>query len=377
LPIRFRLDDRPESVRFSLAPAAEAIMSLHVLLFPKIHAVQHPWIRAMQRTSPQLKREIRAFAFLYVDAFPDCFTPTSPDETFESQLETIRSLSDAEAAHELARPLFFYWEPSAGGPERLTDPAVRDRAIMFARETAGEAGAELCAAAFDDPGTLRDRLVALLERYWEEAFAREWSRFEPALRAAVDESERLVGAHGPLAFLESVPDLRREGDTIVRRSGHEHLVEVSPDNPLLLVPSAYVWPHVRVNCDPPWPIVVLYARRSSSARQPATPCPRRSSRCCAPRATRRACASSSWSASAPPDRGARAAREPERAGALTAAADPPRGRARAPAPARLLRALRPGARGARGDARDAGRVPQRIGEKRISVTVSVPMTSRL
>jgi DNA-binding transcriptional ArsR family regulator len=259
LPIRFRLDDRPESVRFALAPAAEAIMSLHVLLFPKIHAVQHPWIRAMQRTSPQLKREIRAFAFLYVDAFPDCFTPTSPDATFESQLDTIRSLSDAEAAHELARPLFFYWEPSAGGPERLTDPAVRDRAIMFARETAGDAGAELCAAAFDDPGTLRDRLVALLEHYWEEAFAREWSRLEPALRAAVDESERLVAAHGPLAFLESVPDLRREGDTIVRRSGHDHLVDVSPENPLLLIPSAYVWPHVRVNCDPPWPIVVLYA----------------------------------------------------------------------------------------------------------------------
>jgi DNA-binding transcriptional ArsR family regulator len=234
-------------------------MSLHVLLFPKIHAVQHPWIRAMQRVSPQLKREIRAFAFLYVDAFPDCFTPATPDATFESQLDTIRALSEAEAAHELARPLFFYWEASAGGPERLADPAVRDRAVAFARETAGDAGAELAAAAFDDPGRLRDRLVALLERYWEEAFRVEWTRLEPDLRQAVAESERLVAAHGPLAFLESVPDLRRQGDTIVRRSPHEHLVEVSAENPLLLVPSAYVWPHVRVNCDPPWPIVVLYA----------------------------------------------------------------------------------------------------------------------
>jgi DNA-binding transcriptional ArsR family regulator len=34
---------------------------------------------------------------------------------------------------------------------------------------------------------------------------------------------------------------------------------VSPGNPLLLVPSAYVWPHCRVNCDPPWPIAVVYA----------------------------------------------------------------------------------------------------------------------
>jgi DNA-binding transcriptional ArsR family regulator len=24
------------------------------------------------------------------------------------------------------------------------------------------------------------------------------------------------------------------------------------------VPSVYVWPHVRVNCDPPWPLAVVY-----------------------------------------------------------------------------------------------------------------------
>jgi DNA-binding transcriptional ArsR family regulator len=259
LPIRFRLVDRPDSVRFALAPAAEAVMSLHVLLFPKIHAVQHPWIRAMQRVSPQLKREIRAFAFLYVDAYPDCFIPAAPGVTFEDQLDVIRSLDEADAAHELARPLFFYWEAEAGGRERLADPAVRDRAVTFARETAGEEGAELAAVAFEDPGRLRDRLVALLERYWEEAFATEWARLESILRRAVAESEQHVAATGPLAFLESVPDLRRDGDVLVRRSPHEHLVEISPERPLLLVPSAYVWPHVRVNCDPPWPPVVIYA----------------------------------------------------------------------------------------------------------------------
>ncbi len=48
--------------------------------------------------SPALKREIRAFAFLYVDAYPDCFIPTGADPTFELQLDTIRALSDADAA---------------------------------------------------------------------------------------------------------------------------------------------------------------------------------------------------------------------------------------------------------------------------------------
>src|SRR3954469_15244359 len=194
------------------------MMSLHVLLFPKIHAVQHPWIRAMRTVSPALKREIRAFAFMYADAFPDCFIPTRSNMTFEDQLAVLRGLDDAQAAHELARPFYFYWEPTAGGPERLGDPAVRDGALAFARETAGEAGAELCAAVFDDPARLRDRLVELLERYWEEAFAAEWARVEPRLTAAAAESAERAIAGGPLAVLGQVPGVRLEGATLVRLS---------------------------------------------------------------------------------------------------------------------------------------------------------------
>jgi hypothetical protein len=187
-----RLEDRPDSVRFALAPAAEALMSLHVTLYPKIHALQHPWIRAMHRVSPALKREIRAFAFAFADAYADCFVPTGPSMTFHDQLVVLQSLSDEQAAHELARPLFFYWEPEAGGAERLSDPAVRDGAVSFARDTGGEEGAELVALAFEDPGLLRDRLVALLERYWDEAFAVEWERLEPLLEESIAESRERV-----------------------------------------------------------------------------------------------------------------------------------------------------------------------------------------
>ena len=39
---------------------------------------------------------------------------------------------------------------------------------------------------------------------------------------------------------------------------HDHRVPIGPDNRLLLVPSVYVWPHVRVNCDAPWPLSIVY-----------------------------------------------------------------------------------------------------------------------
>jgi hypothetical protein len=61
-------------------------------------------------------------------------------------------------------------------------------------------------------------------------------------------------------LLGLAPQLRVERDG--RRFGldipHDHHVPLGPDNQLLLVPSVYVWPHVRINCDPPWPLVLIY-----------------------------------------------------------------------------------------------------------------------
>jgi DNA-binding transcriptional ArsR family regulator len=49
---------------------------------------------------------------------------------------------------------------------------------------------------------------------------------------------------------------------LVRQSGHEHEVTVERGNPLRLIPSVYVWPHVRINCDAPWPLAILYPPRT-------------------------------------------------------------------------------------------------------------------
>ena len=93
----------------------EAVTSLHVLLYPKRHPLQHPWIRGARSLSAALKREIRAFAFLYDDAAPDCFLPPAADSapSFEEALAAFRALSGDRAAYELARPLFFYAAPNA------------------------------------------------------------------------------------------------------------------------------------------------------------------------------------------------------------------------------------------------------------------------
>jgi hypothetical protein len=61
----------------------EAVLSLHVLVEPKHHPVQHGWVRAMRRLSPALKREIDVFAFAFRAYFPEIFFPSPAGELLD------------------------------------------------------------------------------------------------------------------------------------------------------------------------------------------------------------------------------------------------------------------------------------------------------
>src|SRR5829696_1780795 len=65
--IRFVVPEQEsESVAFSYSPVLEAVLSLHVLVAPKHHPLQHAWVRRMRTLAPNLRAEIQAFRFAYV-----------------------------------------------------------------------------------------------------------------------------------------------------------------------------------------------------------------------------------------------------------------------------------------------------------------------
>ena len=239
------------------------MLSLHVLVEPKHHALQHDWVRAMRTLSPPLRREISELSFLYRWTLPNCVLPaaTTPYEDFDSELARLRALRVDVAAYELLRPL--YDHGGAGRPARrrvLADPQVRATALKRAGRLGVGAG-RAAALLFDDPRALVERFASLLEAYWQDAFAAEWLRLEPMLAESVRASGREIVADGVFAFLVGLaPQLRvdRGGSTFGLDIPHDHHIVLADDNPLLLVPSVFVWPHVRLNCDPPWPLALVY-----------------------------------------------------------------------------------------------------------------------
>ena len=176
MTIVFRLpSSAAERVAFSYSPAMEAVLSLHVLVEPKHHPVQHEWVRAMRRLSPALKREVDVFAFAYRAYFPEFFFPPAAGELsdFESEVRRLRGVDEELVRLEFAIPLL---GSQAGGaiprdPAALEEPGTRRRLAERAAAVGDEA---LARQLLEDPRGLLERFLGLLEAYWEEAFARDF-----------------------------------------------------------------------------------------------------------------------------------------------------------------------------------------------------------
>ena len=260
MPIRFVVPSHAiDRLAFAYSPLLEAVLSLHVLVAPKHHPLQHEWVRRMRALTPPLKRRIAEFGFAYGWTMPDCVAPSADAEfsDFEQDLALLRSHDPSTLALEFLRPLYDH-----GGKHDLAllaNDAVRRRALEQSRRLG--ASAELTGLIFDDPVELTRRFTELATDYWEAAFAAEWKRLEPRLADEVVRAGREIAVDGIYSFLRGLSHQLRvdpEREEFGLDMPHDHRVEITETRKLVLVPSAFVWPHVQLNCDDPWPMSVIY-----------------------------------------------------------------------------------------------------------------------
>lgn len=260
--IRIELrSDRPEHVAFAYSPLLECVLSLHVLVGPKHHALHHGWVRRMRALEPTLKRRIDAFAFVYRWHLPDMLVPSplGGPEVFEREMEKLPLYPPELLLEEFGRPLFDHGGRRGAG--MFEEAAVREKMLARAAQD-GAPSRQLAGLLLADPAEFTQRFCVLLADYWQAAFAAEWDRAEPLLADSVADSGRLLATAGIWSVLGRLPAHcradPRQHELLVDLP-HDHEVVVSAESPLVLSPSVFVWPHLRVNCDPPWPTALIYA----------------------------------------------------------------------------------------------------------------------
>jgi DNA-binding transcriptional ArsR family regulator len=273
--IRIRLPADPgEHVAFAYSPLLECVLSLHVLVEPKHHALHHEWVRKMRTLDPRIRRRVEAFRFVFGVHLPDMLVPGPGErsQTFEDELDRLCRHPPNLLLEEFGRPL--YDHGGRHGERVYDDPGVRQTMLRRAAAS-GESSRGPAELLLEDPGAFACEFARVLEDYWTAAFAAEWTEVDAVLSDSIAESGRLLATFGIWPVLGRLPPHFRpdpERRVLEIDLPHEHSVVVSADNPLVLAPSVFVWPHLLVNCDAPWPTSLVYAApalaRDAAARIP-------------------------------------------------------------------------------------------------------------
>ncbi|WP_237749617.1 ArsR/SmtB family transcription factor [Streptomyces sp. SS] len=249
-----------EQLAFTTSPLLEAVHSWHVIAGPGHHALHLPWVRRCRELPTALRRLMREHSFVVADYIPAFFESRADDldASFEEQLTAIRSVPPEHLAAELAQTIVD--TTRYHGRDLVRDAATRDRALAELDETAPDR-AETLRGVLTDPTPVTEAALTALQDYWDAAFGAEWERIEPSLHHALAQAGRRIAHGGVLPILRTlIPQIRIDPRQRLLRLDrpHDHDITVTEAQPVTFTASHYVWPHVRVTCDEPWPLRVTF-----------------------------------------------------------------------------------------------------------------------
>ncbi|MGI5195809.1 DUF5937 family protein [Streptomyces sp. CA-288835] len=258
----------PADVTAGPSALSELMASLHVLAEPEHHPEAAGWAARAAAAGPELHEELSVFAPLWARFRCRLFFPRTlpPTTDLYGELAAIAALPTEDFLELVA--------PGVLGTNVLPVPPARElrsgttaaedyvRRCLRRSYARGELARQLVAA----PLELRDRLLAVLRAADTAFFAEGWSTLRPALEDHAREVRRRLAQRSPADVLtELLPTAARvgPGERVRLDKLQTDEVKVAP-RPLVLVPSARVWPHLTVKNEHPSCVVVQYAVRGTT-----------------------------------------------------------------------------------------------------------------
>ncbi len=275
MAVRFHLgSSRPlELLRFAWSPMFESVLSMKPLVQPKREPAHLPWVRRCRDLPSDLRAEVRLLTGTFQHFTPGVFEVgmlgDSPD--FADELAAFREIDLDLFVHEVSLALGGLGCGHDLELERTVvhDPEYRRLVVEAAPD---EDTAELARQLFADPTAVRERYAALLARYWEEAFAEEWSRLLPRIEAEVADAARTLVTRGAAGLVEELlPEATWHADehAIEIERPWDESVDVARRGGLHIVPTMYGWPRVLIALVEPWALAIVAPLRD--LRRPEVP----------------------------------------------------------------------------------------------------------
>ncbi len=258
---------RPERLAVVPSPLAELGMALHALSEPGHHPGLQGWVTGVTaRLDSHLADRMCEADFLWRTTFSDLFMPfagipgrgTLPGATLAEELDQLDKLTDeqfVDAALEFTCALPY----STGGPDALSDPEARHRALDLAAAR-GPRQLRFSERLLVDPPRIRAWLRQFLQDCDEAFFAEAWSRLRHQLANDARHKTDLLRHKGLAEALAAVSPAVALDESAARitvdKLGEGHTAV--GDGGLLLVPTSLGWPHLMVLHRHDWQPVLHY-----------------------------------------------------------------------------------------------------------------------
>lgn len=225
-------DDLP-AVRFAVSPMWETQAAVQAFADERGRSYHEPWLLVARDRAARLDLAPLLAVLPRRGYVPDFLTP--PPRVFRpgfrDQLAEIRA----------------------------TEPTQVSRELVRCRETVDdEQYRHLLTSLLTDPERARDQLAARLHDVWASLVAPFWIRIRTLLDRDIEERSRALAQHGLRRVLDELhPKIRwtKRGLSLADRNGRT--VGVG-ERGFLLMPSAYLWPHVAAIVEEPWLPTIIY-----------------------------------------------------------------------------------------------------------------------
>jgi DNA-binding transcriptional ArsR family regulator len=237
------------TVHFAVSPVWETQAAVQAVADKRARRYHDPWLRLVQARAAGLDLTPLVAVLPRRGYVPDFLTPPPriPRPRIRDQLVQIRATPATLVACELER---------------------------CARTAEEEPHRRLLGHLLGDPERARDQLAALLHEAWAALVAPFWVRIRTLLDRDIEDRSRTLARHGLRRVLDELhPKIRwtKRGLALADRTGRT--VEAD-ERGFLLMPSAYLWPHVAAITEEPWLPTLVYPATGIAGLWQTPPAPR-------------------------------------------------------------------------------------------------------
>jgi DNA-binding transcriptional ArsR family regulator len=240
-----RAPDELLAVRFACSPIWETLAAVRTFIDERARAYHEPWHELVRERRAGLDLSTLLTVEPLRGSVPDFMSPPPgvPWPSLRGQLAEVRRTPPEQVERDL--------QACRAG---VSDTCHRRRLD----------------AMLADPTAARDLLADRIQEAWSVLVAPFWMRIRALLARDIEERSRTLAERGLRETLHGLePRIRWTSRGLEIRNRHSETVNVG-ERGIVLMPSAFMWPHVAAVVDEPWQPTIIYPARGVAELWQAT-----------------------------------------------------------------------------------------------------------